>query len=136
MTGEPQVIELWPCGYVAKCSAPECRRRPTTILRYLDNPGATRDAIVAESIQRPSALGDSGTVGLRMPEKVWPCGTVSTVGTGAVGSTTIGRGVMVITVGCEWTMVRSRNAITLPARLASMRSRRTGSRIDAAVRRP
>jgi hypothetical protein len=38
MTG-PQVIELWPCGYVAKCSARECRRRVTTILRYLDNQG-------------------------------------------------------------------------------------------------
>jgi hypothetical protein len=34
---EPQVIKLWPCGYVAKCSAPDCRRRATTILRYLDN---------------------------------------------------------------------------------------------------
>jgi hypothetical protein len=34
---EPQVIELWPCGYVAKCSAPDCRRRATTILRFLDN---------------------------------------------------------------------------------------------------
>jgi hypothetical protein len=34
---ESQVIELWPCGYTAKCSAPECRRRATTILRYLDN---------------------------------------------------------------------------------------------------
>jgi hypothetical protein len=34
---KPQVIELWPCSYVAKCSAPECRRRATTILRYLDN---------------------------------------------------------------------------------------------------
>jgi hypothetical protein len=33
---EPQVIELWPCG-VAKCSAPECRRGATTILRYLDS---------------------------------------------------------------------------------------------------
>jgi hypothetical protein len=30
-------VELWPCGYVAKCSARECRRRATTILRYLDN---------------------------------------------------------------------------------------------------
>jgi hypothetical protein len=26
-------VELWPCGYVAKCSAPECRRPATTILR-------------------------------------------------------------------------------------------------------
>jgi hypothetical protein len=34
---EPQVIELWPCGYVSKCSARECRQRATTILRYLDN---------------------------------------------------------------------------------------------------
>jgi hypothetical protein len=34
---EPQVVELWPCGYVAKCSARECRRRANTILRYLDN---------------------------------------------------------------------------------------------------
>jgi hypothetical protein len=34
---EPQTAELWPCGYTAKCSAPECRRRATTILRYLDN---------------------------------------------------------------------------------------------------
>jgi hypothetical protein len=36
---EPQVIEPWPCSYVAKCSARECRRRATTILRYLDNQG-------------------------------------------------------------------------------------------------
>jgi hypothetical protein len=36
---EPQVIERWPCGYVAKCSAPQCRRRATTILRYVDNQG-------------------------------------------------------------------------------------------------
>jgi hypothetical protein len=27
------------CGYVARCSAPECRRRATTILRYLDSQG-------------------------------------------------------------------------------------------------
>jgi hypothetical protein len=33
------VIELWPCGYVARCSAPDCRRRATTIMRYLDNQG-------------------------------------------------------------------------------------------------
>jgi hypothetical protein len=36
---EPQVIELWPCGYTARCTAPECRRRATTILRYVDNQG-------------------------------------------------------------------------------------------------
>jgi hypothetical protein len=34
---EPRQVELWPCGYTAKCSAPDCRRRATTILRYLDN---------------------------------------------------------------------------------------------------
>jgi hypothetical protein len=36
---ESQTLEIWPCGYVAKCSAPECRWRATTILRYLDNQG-------------------------------------------------------------------------------------------------
>jgi hypothetical protein len=34
---ERHQVELWPCGYTAKCSAPDCRRRATTILRYLDN---------------------------------------------------------------------------------------------------
>jgi hypothetical protein len=34
---EPQTVELWPCGYTAKCSTLECRRRATTVLRYLDN---------------------------------------------------------------------------------------------------
>jgi hypothetical protein len=38
MSGSRQV-ELWQCGYTAKCSAPECRRRASTILRYLDNQG-------------------------------------------------------------------------------------------------
>jgi hypothetical protein len=37
---EPQgTVELWPCGYIARCSAPGCGRRPTTILRYLDSHG-------------------------------------------------------------------------------------------------
>jgi hypothetical protein len=36
---EPCIVELWPCGYIARCLAPECRRRATTILRYLDNQG-------------------------------------------------------------------------------------------------
>jgi hypothetical protein len=31
------MVELWPCGYTAKCSAPECCGRASTILRYLDN---------------------------------------------------------------------------------------------------
>jgi hypothetical protein len=35
---EPQTVELWPCDYTTKCSL-ECRRRATTILRYLDNQG-------------------------------------------------------------------------------------------------
>jgi hypothetical protein len=34
---EPCEVELWPCGYVAKCSAPQCRRRAATIPRYLDS---------------------------------------------------------------------------------------------------
>jgi hypothetical protein len=34
---EQQMVELWPCGYTARCSAPDRRRRATTILRYLDN---------------------------------------------------------------------------------------------------
>jgi hypothetical protein len=36
---EPRQVELWPCGCVARCSVPDCRRRATTILRYLDNQG-------------------------------------------------------------------------------------------------
>jgi hypothetical protein len=36
---EPRKVELWLCGYIAKCSAPECRQRATKILRYLDNQG-------------------------------------------------------------------------------------------------
>jgi hypothetical protein len=36
---EPREVEVWPCGYTAKCSASDCRRRATTILRYLDNQG-------------------------------------------------------------------------------------------------
>jgi hypothetical protein len=27
-------VELWPCGYLTRCAAPECRERATTILRY------------------------------------------------------------------------------------------------------
>jgi hypothetical protein len=34
---EPRDVELWPSSYTAKCSAPERRRRATTILRCLDN---------------------------------------------------------------------------------------------------
>ena len=36
---EPRQVELRPCGYTAKCSAPQCRRCATTILRYLDKQG-------------------------------------------------------------------------------------------------
>jgi hypothetical protein len=36
---EPRQVELWPCGYTARCSARDCRRRVTTIMRYLDNQG-------------------------------------------------------------------------------------------------
>ena len=66
MTG-PQTVELWPCGYTARCSAPECRRRATTILRYLDNQGrpdgqteacdAHASELSAElNVDRPQAL--------------------------------------------------------------------------------
>jgi hypothetical protein len=34
---EARIVELWPCGYVARCSAPDRRLRATTILRYLDD---------------------------------------------------------------------------------------------------
>jgi hypothetical protein len=36
---KPLEVEVWPCGYVAKCSVPWCRRHATTIMRYLDNRG-------------------------------------------------------------------------------------------------
>jgi hypothetical protein len=38
MTG-PRDVEILACGYSARCSAPGCRRRATTILRYLDAQG-------------------------------------------------------------------------------------------------
>jgi hypothetical protein len=56
---EPQVVELWPCGYVAKCSAQDCRRRATTILRYLDNqerPDHQTDACDAHASEMSSGL--------------------------------------------------------------------------------
>ena len=47
---EPRNVELWPCGYTARCSTHECRRRATTILRYLDNQGRPyRQTDVCES---------------------------------------------------------------------------------------
>ena len=36
---EPREVEVWPCGYVAKCSVPWCQQLATTILRYLDKQG-------------------------------------------------------------------------------------------------
>ncbi len=35
----PREVEVWPCGCSSRCSAPGCRRRATTILRYLDAKG-------------------------------------------------------------------------------------------------
>jgi len=32
-------LQLWPCSYIAGCSARGCRRRATTILSCLDNQG-------------------------------------------------------------------------------------------------
>jgi hypothetical protein len=43
---EPQMIELWPCDYTTKCSR-ECRRRATTIVRYLDDQGRSDHQIEA-----------------------------------------------------------------------------------------
>jgi hypothetical protein len=63
-------------------------------------------------------------------------GVSITLSRATVGNTRVGRGVMVIAIGFEWTIIRSRNAVTLPARLASMRSRRIGSRVDIAVSTP
>ena len=39
MVSEPREVEVWPCGYSSACSVPWCRRRATTVLRYLDNQG-------------------------------------------------------------------------------------------------
>src|ERR1700730_2816790 len=61
------------------------------------------------------------TACLGMAESAWLCGTVLTVCAGAVSSSRVGCSVVVMTVGFEWTITRSRNAVTLPARLASMR---------------
>jgi hypothetical protein len=36
-------VELWPCGYVAKCSALGCHRRAATILP-ISTPGTTRSS--------------------------------------------------------------------------------------------
>jgi hypothetical protein len=41
---EPGEVELWPCGYSARCSTRECRRRATTILRDLHQPEAARSS--------------------------------------------------------------------------------------------
>jgi hypothetical protein len=36
----PQMaVEISPCGYIARCSMPECLQQATAILRYLDNQG-------------------------------------------------------------------------------------------------
>ena len=36
---EQREVEVWFCGYSAACSVRDCRRRATTVLRYLDNQG-------------------------------------------------------------------------------------------------
>lgn len=41
---EPSEVELWPCGYDARCSARGCRRRATTILGRLDDQGRLDEA--------------------------------------------------------------------------------------------
>jgi len=47
MFGQPSIaaiypeepLQLWPCSYIAGCSAAGCRRRATAILRYFDSKG-------------------------------------------------------------------------------------------------
>jgi hypothetical protein len=46
-----QRAEWVECGYTAKCAAPECGRRASTILRYLDNQGRPDRQIDACDIQ-------------------------------------------------------------------------------------
>jgi hypothetical protein len=56
---EPRQVDLWPCGYVARCSARECCRRATTILRYLDNqerPDHQTDACDAHASEMSAGL--------------------------------------------------------------------------------
>jgi hypothetical protein len=36
VVSKPREVEVLPCGYSATCSVPWYKRRPTTILRYLD----------------------------------------------------------------------------------------------------
>ena len=34
----PQMaVEIWPCGYIARCSMPDCPQRATAMLFYLDD---------------------------------------------------------------------------------------------------
>jgi hypothetical protein len=55
---EVREVEVWPCGYSARCSVPWCRRRAATILRYLDNQGRPyRQADVCETHARELCVG-------------------------------------------------------------------------------
>ena len=55
---KPREVEVWPCGYTAKCSVLWCRRRATTILRYLDAQGRPyRQADVCEIHERELCVG-------------------------------------------------------------------------------
>jgi hypothetical protein len=68
---EPRQVELWPRGYTAKCSAPGCRRRATTILRYLDNQGRPdhqTDACVTHASEL-SATGLKSSAELRVIDR-------------------------------------------------------------------
>jgi hypothetical protein len=39
MAAEVEEIELWPCGYEARCRVRNCRARATTIARSVDSIG-------------------------------------------------------------------------------------------------
>ena len=55
---KPREVEVWSCGYSAACSVPWCRRRATTILRYLDAQGQPyRHTDVCEAHARELCFG-------------------------------------------------------------------------------
>jgi hypothetical protein len=64
---EPRIVELWPCGYVAKCSARECRRRATTILRYLDNQGRPDHPVCKLCLAGPSSSSPTSFTAIARP---------------------------------------------------------------------
>jgi hypothetical protein len=48
---EPREVELWLCGYIAKCSAPECRQRATKSCAISTTRG---DPIIRQTLSTPT----------------------------------------------------------------------------------